>query len=75
MPELPDVEEFRRRLERHGRGQRLRNVEVLDTGVVRNTRPASPGAAKGVATPGHQRHRSRPEAVLTTQRSGAGTRR
>lgn len=41
MPELPDVEGFRRRLERHGRGRRLHEVEVLDPGVVRNTRPAT----------------------------------
>jgi formamidopyrimidine-DNA glycosylase len=37
MPELPDVEGFRRRLERHARGRRIGEVEVLDAGVVRNT--------------------------------------
>jgi formamidopyrimidine-DNA glycosylase len=37
MPELPDVEGFRRRLERHARGRRIMEVEVLDAGVVRNS--------------------------------------
>ena len=41
MPELPDVEGFRRRLARHGAGRRIREIEVLDAGVVRNTRPAT----------------------------------
>ncbi len=36
MPELPDVEGFRRRLDRHGRGRRIRDIDVLDTGVIRN---------------------------------------
>jgi len=37
MPELPDVEGFRRRLERHASGRRILEVEVLDAGVVRNS--------------------------------------
>jgi formamidopyrimidine-DNA glycosylase len=41
MPELPDVEGFRRLLERHGKGRRIRDVEVLDDTVVRNTNPAT----------------------------------
>jgi formamidopyrimidine-DNA glycosylase len=41
MPELPDVEEFRRRLARHARNTKIRDVEVLDPGVVRNTDPAT----------------------------------
>ncbi|MEW6472577.1 MAG: DNA-formamidopyrimidine glycosylase family protein [Actinomycetota bacterium] len=36
MPELPDVEGFRRRLERHGRRGRIKDVDVIDAGVVRN---------------------------------------
>jgi formamidopyrimidine-DNA glycosylase len=39
IPELPDVEGFRRRLARHA-GGRIRGVEVLDAGVVRNTSAA-----------------------------------
>src|SRR2546423_12593515 len=41
MPELPDVEGFRRRLERHGRGRRIGTVDVLDAGVVRNASTAT----------------------------------
>jgi formamidopyrimidine-DNA glycosylase len=40
VPELPDVEGFRRLLERHETGRRIRDVEVLDDTVVRNTESA-----------------------------------
>lgn len=36
MPELPDVEGFRRFLERHASGQRVTRVDVPDTELVRN---------------------------------------
>jgi formamidopyrimidine-DNA glycosylase len=35
MPELPDVEGFRRVLDSHGRGRRITRVEVADAGVLR----------------------------------------
>ncbi|MGK5532510.1 Fpg/Nei family DNA glycosylase [Streptomyces sp. URMC 129] len=35
MPELPDVEGFRRILAEHGRGRRIDGVEVADPGVLR----------------------------------------
>ena len=41
MPELPDVEGFRRFLERRALGQRVRRVDVLDTELVRNCTPRS----------------------------------
>jgi formamidopyrimidine-DNA glycosylase len=37
MPELPDVEGFRRELARTLPGRRVRRVDVLDAGVLRNT--------------------------------------
>jgi formamidopyrimidine-DNA glycosylase len=37
MPELPDVEGFRRELARTLPGRRVRHVDVLDAGVLRNT--------------------------------------
>ena len=37
MPELPDVEGFRRELARTLPGRRVREVDVLDAGVLRNT--------------------------------------
>lgn len=36
MPELPDVEGFRRVLARHGAGRRISRVRVLDAGVLRD---------------------------------------
>lgn len=39
MPELPDVEGFRRVLAEHGRGRRVERVEVLDEGVLRDVSP------------------------------------
>lgn len=45
MPELPDVEGFRRRLADTLPGRRVRHVEVRDPGVLRNTSPQSLGRA------------------------------
>ena len=39
MPELPDVEGFRRVLAEHGRGRRIREVLVHDRGVLRDVAP------------------------------------
>jgi formamidopyrimidine-DNA glycosylase len=39
MPELPDVEGFRRFLARHAEGRRIERVEVLDRELVRNRTP------------------------------------
>src|SRR5438093_9443738 len=36
MPELPDVEGFRRYLARHAQGRCIERVEVADAGVLRN---------------------------------------
>ncbi|HEX2030161.1 MAG TPA: DNA-formamidopyrimidine glycosylase family protein [Actinomycetota bacterium] len=36
MPELPDVEAYRRRLSRHARGRRVRRTVVTDPGILRN---------------------------------------
>lgn len=38
MPELPDVQGFRRHFNRHAAGKRVRGVEVLDRALVRNAR-------------------------------------
>lgn len=45
MPELPDVEAFRRYLADHAVGQRIERVEALDDDVVRNTSPQGLGRA------------------------------
>ena len=48
MPELPDVEGFRRRLQRQGRGRVVEDVIVIDSGVLRNaTAPALRRALRG----------------------------
>lgn len=39
MPELPDVEAFRRVLVEHGRGRTIREVRVHDRGVLRDVTP------------------------------------
>ena len=39
MPELPDVEGFRRYFARHARGKRVRGVEVPARDILRNTSP------------------------------------
>ena len=45
MPELPDVEGFRRYLQRHAAGHRIARVEVPDRAIVRNRRPQAFGRA------------------------------
>jgi formamidopyrimidine-DNA glycosylase len=45
VPELPDVEQYRRFLVRHAVGHRIHRVRVADTGVLRNTAPAALGRA------------------------------
>ncbi len=45
MPELPDVEAFRRFFERHGSGQRIERVTVPSPDVLRNTTPQGLGRA------------------------------
>lgn len=45
MPELPDVEGFRRVLSEHGEGRRIERVHVLDDGVLRDTTPRALGRA------------------------------
>jgi formamidopyrimidine-DNA glycosylase len=45
VPELPDVEGFRRYLARHAEGQRIVRVQVPDTVIVRNRSPQAFGRA------------------------------
>jgi formamidopyrimidine-DNA glycosylase len=45
MPELPDVEGFRRYLARHAQGRRIARVEVLDAELVRNRSAQALGRA------------------------------
>lgn len=45
MPELPDVEGFRRVLDEHARGRLIERVQVLDEGVLRDTTPQALGRA------------------------------
>src|SRR4051794_11580584 len=45
MPELPDVEGFRRYLARHAQGKRIERVEVLDRALMRNRSPQAAGRA------------------------------
>lgn len=45
MPELPDVEGFRRYMARHARGRRIEHVEVPDRELVRNRSPQALGRA------------------------------
>ena len=57
MPELPDVEGFRRHLARHAEGRRIERVEVLDAEIVRNRRPQGLGRAlKGRRFAAPRRH-------------------
>lgn len=39
MPELPDVEGFRATLAEHAQGRRIRRVDVIDSGVLRDVEP------------------------------------
>ncbi len=45
MPELPDVEGFRRTFARHAAGKRIRGVRSVDRGMLRNSSPAGLGRA------------------------------
>ncbi|NIK59783.1 Fpg/Nei family DNA glycosylase [Kribbella shirazensis] len=72
MPELPDVEGFRRVLTEHALGRRIRQVEVLDAGVLRGVT----GAGLRRALTGHQfrepwRHGKHLVVPVTGSRDGA----
>ncbi len=57
MPELPDVEGFRRYLDDHARGQRVQRIEAPDRGTLRNTTPQGLGRAlKGCTFGQPERH-------------------
>lgn len=57
MPELPDVEGFRRYLDRHARGRRIEHVEAPDRELVRNRSPQALGRAlKGERFAAPRRH-------------------
>lgn len=43
MPELPDVEDLRRRMAEHATGQRIERVEAPDAEILRNTSPQGLG--------------------------------
>jgi formamidopyrimidine-DNA glycosylase len=43
MPELPDVEGFRRVFAEHAAGRTVERVEVLDRSMLRNRRPQALG--------------------------------
>ena len=45
MPELPDVEGFRRTFARHAAGKRIRGVHGVDRGLLRNSSPSGLGRA------------------------------
>ncbi len=45
MPELPDVEGFRRTFARHAAGKRVRAVHGVDRGLLRNSSPSGLGRA------------------------------
>jgi formamidopyrimidine-DNA glycosylase len=49
MPELPDVEGFRRYLARYATGRRIARVDVPDRAIVRNRTPQALGRALGGA--------------------------
>jgi formamidopyrimidine-DNA glycosylase len=57
MPELPDVEGFKRYLKRHAGGKRVRKAEVLDRTMLRNSSPqALARAVRGRALARPRRH-------------------
>ena len=57
MPELPDVEGFRRTFARVGAGKRVRGVRAVDSGMLRNSTPAGLGRAlKGRRFESPRRH-------------------
>jgi formamidopyrimidine-DNA glycosylase len=45
MPELPDVEGFRRYFDRHAAGRRVERVQVIDRTMLRNSSPQAVGRA------------------------------
>jgi formamidopyrimidine-DNA glycosylase len=47
VPELPDVEGFRRTFAKHAEGKRVRGVRAVDRGMLRNSSPAGLGRALG----------------------------
>ena len=47
MPELPDVEGYRRHYARYAQGKRLRDVRVLDRALLRNATPQNAGRLLG----------------------------
>lgn len=55
MPELPDVEGWKRYVARYAEGRRVRGVRVQDPRVLRNTSPQGLGRALGGARLGHPR--------------------
>lgn len=73
MPELPDVEGFRRYLDRHARGRQIVRVEVPDAEIVRNRSAQGLGRAlRGARFAAPARHGKWLIAPLA--RDGAGTR-
>jgi formamidopyrimidine-DNA glycosylase len=57
MPELPDVEGFRRGFADHAEGKRIRGVRAVDRGMLRNSSPAGLGRAlKGRRFASPRRH-------------------
>ena len=57
MPELPEVETYRKQLEAHLLGRRIRAVRVLDVGVLEGvSRSRLPHALRGARVLGLQRH-------------------
>ena len=57
LPELPDVEGFRRYLARHAQGRRIERVEVLDAELVRNRSTQALGrAVRGARFAAPRRH-------------------
>ena len=50
VPELPDVEGFRRIADRHVVGRRIDSFEVLDAGVLRNARRTRPANSQWLAS-------------------------
>jgi formamidopyrimidine-DNA glycosylase len=47
VPELPDVEGFRRTFARHAVGKRVRGVHGVDRGLLRSSTPAGLGDQQG----------------------------